>query len=117
MAVDIGFKVHKDLGPGLLEHVYEVVYAAALRDAELFVERQKPVPIVYGRHKFDEGFKIDILIERRIVIELKSVVRIHPAHLKQVLTYLKFTNLRIGFLMNFGEPLFKNGVHRIVNGY
>lgn len=114
--VDVAYRIHKDLGPGLLETVYEVVFAHELRQRGFSVERQIPIPICYKGIQFDEGFRADLIVERKILIELKSVEKITPAHKKQVLTYLRMMNLKIGFLINFSEELFKHGVYRIVNG-
>lgn len=114
--VGVAYRIHKDLGPGLLETVYEVVFAHELRRRGFAVERQVPIPIRYKGIQFDEGFRADLLVDREILIELKSVEKATPAHKKQVLTYLRMTNLKVGFLINFGEELFKHGVYRIVNG-
>jgi len=116
-AVDCGYKVHTGLGAGLLESVYEVVLAKLIADRGLFVERQKPIPIVFEGLQFDEGFRADLLVERKLLIELKSVENMAPVHGKQVLTYLRLLNLPLGLLMNFGAPTFKDGIKRIVNNH
>jgi GxxExxY protein len=113
--VDAAFQIHNALGPGLLESVYEVVLAHDLADRQLKVERQIKVPITYKGLKFDEGFRADLIIEKKVLVELKSVESILPVHAKQVLTYLRLKNLRLGLLINFGAPIIKNGVKRIVN--
>ena len=116
IAVDCGFKIHDRLGPGLLESVYEAILENSLIRRGLFVERQKPVPISFDGVLLNEGFKADILVEGRLLIELKSVERIVPVHAKQVLTYLRLLDLPLGLLMNFGGATFAEGVRRIANG-
>ncbi|MCW1431452.1 GxxExxY protein [Novosphingobium sp. JCM 18896] len=116
-AVDCGFRLHRDLGPGLLESVYEVLLAEYLREAGLDVERQLPVPISFKGVVVDNAFRADLLVEGRLLIELKSIERIAGVHGKQVLTYLRLMNLPLGLLMNFGQELFKDGIRRIGNDY
>jgi iron complex transport system substrate-binding protein len=115
--VDCGYKVHSELGPGLLESIYEVVLAKLLIDSGFCLERQKPVPIIFRGLRFDEGFRADILVEEKLLVEIKSVENLAPVHGKQVLTYLRLLNLPLGLLMNFGAPIFKNGVKQIVNNH
>ena len=115
--VDSGYKVHTELGPGLLESVYEVVVAKLLTDRGLRVERQKSVPIIFQGLRFDEGFRADLLVEGKLLVEIKSVENLSPVHGKQVLTYLRLLKLPLGFLINFGSPIFKNGIKRIVNDH
>ena len=115
--VDAAFHLHKDLGPGLLESVYEVVLAKMLENRGLAVERQKIVSIQYAGLRFDEGFRADLLVERTLLIELKSVEHLAPVHGKQVLTYLRLLDLPLGLLINFGATTFKEGVKRIVNNH
>lgn len=112
-AVDSGYRVHTELGPGLLEPVYEVVPAKLPADRGFSVERQKPIPTVFEGLRFDEGFRADLLVERKLVIEIKSVENIAPVHSKQLLTCLRLLNLPPGLLMNFGPATFKEGVKRI----
>src|SRR5215469_15938861 len=114
--VDAAVKVHRELGPGLLETVYEVVLARELERRGLRVERQVPVPIVYGGMRFEEGFRADLIIEGKVIVELKSVEQLSKVHRKQVLTYLKLKGLKLGFLLNFGANLMKDGIERIVHG-
>ena len=114
--VDCAFRLHRDLGPGLLETVYEVVLAKMLRDQGLAVERQKPIPIQYAGFTFEEGFRADLIIEDIVLVELKSVENLAPVHSKQVLTYLRLLNLPLGLLINFGAATFKEGCKRIVKG-
>jgi GxxExxY protein len=115
IAVDCGLKVHAGLGPGLLESAYEAVLSHSLGRRGLRVERQKPIPIRFEGILLDEGFRADLLVEGRLLIELKSVERLAPIHAKQVLTYLRLMNLPIGLLMNFGALTFREGVKRIAN--
>jgi GxxExxY protein len=115
IAVDCGFRLHDDLGPRLLESVYEAILAESLRQRGLRVERQKSIGINYRGMVLNEGFRVDILVEDRLVIELKSVERIAPVHGKQLLTYLRLMNLPLGLLMNFGAASFKEGIKRVVN--
>ena len=115
--VDCSVKLHKDLGPGLLESVYEVLLAHSLCQAGLKVQRQVPIAIEYNGIRFDEGFRADLVVEDKVILELKSVEKIGNAHKKQVLTYLKLTNKKLGFLLNFGESLMKDGIFRVLNGY
>jgi GxxExxY protein len=113
--VDAAFHIHRTLGPGLLESVYEVVLAHELEKRGLKVERQKPVPIRYEGIRFDEGSRADLIVEERIVVELKSVEELSRVHPKQLLTYLRLLDYRLGLLINFGAPVIKNGIRRIVN--
>ena len=115
IAVDCGFGVHRALGPGLLESVYEAVLAYNLARRGLMVERQKPVPIRLEGVSLDEGFRADLLVEGALLIELKSVERTVPVHGKQVLTYLRLMDLPLGLLMNFGAATFKEGIKRVAN--
>lgn len=113
--VDAALKIHIELGPGLLESVYEVVLARALERRGFQVERQKVVRFEYDGMVFEEGFRTDLLVEGRVVVELKSVEKLAPVHSKQVLTYLRLMNLPVGLLINFGAATLKEGLHRIVN--
>lgn len=114
--VDAAYNVHRRLGPGLLESVYEVVLAYELKKPGLHVERQVPVPIAYGKLHFDEGFRADLIVADKVIVELKSVERTVPVHKKQLLTYLRLTDKRLGLLINFGEEVMRSGVSRVVNG-
>jgi GxxExxY protein len=113
--MDAAFQIHRELGPGLLESVYEVILARKLTDTGLVVERQVPVPIQFQGILFDEGFRADLFVEQKVIIELKSVERLQPVHSKQLLTYLRLTGCRLGLLINFGENLMKDGFKRVVN--
>lgn len=114
--IDAAVTVHKELGPGLLETVYEVIFAHELEKRGLSVKRQVSVPIAYQGIKFNEGFRTDILVEEKVIIEMKSVESVSKAHKKQVLTYLRLTGCKLGYLLNFGEAFMKDGISRIING-
>ncbi len=114
--LDAAFRVHRALGPGLLESVYERALDHELRKQGLRTRRQHPVPVVYDGLTFDEGFRADLVVEDRVIVELKSVERVQPVHKKQLLTYLRLTGLKLGLLINFGAALLKDGVFRVVNG-
>ena len=116
VVVDASIQVHRALGPGLLESVYEVVLAHELEKRGLQVERQVPVPIEYGNVRFNEGFRADIIVDGKVILELKSVEGISASHRKQIQTYLRLTGMRLGFLLNFGAALMKDGIVRAVNG-
>lgn len=117
LVVDTAYHIHVGLGPGLLETVYEVVLAKELERRGLRVERQKPIPIHYAGLRFDEGFRADLLIDSRLLVELKSVDTLLPIHGKQVLTYLRLLDLPLALLINYGSPTFKQGIRRIVNSH
>lgn len=116
VVVECAFALHKELGPGLLESVYEVLLADALRERGLSVERQKPIPICFRGKRFDEGFRADLLVADLVLVELKSVETLARVHRKQVLTYLRLTGLKLGLLINFGGELLKGNIERLVNG-
>lgn len=113
--VDVAVKLHTRLGPGLLESVYEAILARELERRKHRVERQKPVPIVFDDLHFDEGFRADLVIDDCFIVELKSVEQLAPVHGKQLLTYLRLRNHRLGLLINFGAPVLKEGIKRIAN--
>lgn len=114
--VDAALKIHRTLGPGLLESVYEVVLAKELETRKLRVQRQVPVPIEYEGLLFEEGFRADIIVEGKVILELKSVENMTAVHRKQLQTYLHLTGLKLGLLLNFGASLMKDGIVRAVNG-
>ncbi|HEY7165365.1 MAG TPA: GxxExxY protein [Candidatus Binatia bacterium] len=114
--VDAAVAVHRELGPGLLESVYEVILAYELTQRGLSVTRQVPIPIRYREMIFEEAFRADLLVEGKVVVELKCLEQINQAHKKQLLTYLRLTGCKLGFLLNFGEALMKRGITRTVNG-
>ena len=116
VVVECALALHKELGPGLLESVYEVLLADALREKGLSVERQKPIPICFRGKQFDEGFRADLLVGDLVLVELKSVEALARVHRQQVLTYLRLTNLKLGLLINFGGELLKGNMERLVNG-
>jgi len=114
--VDAAFKLHTALGPGLLESVYETVLHRDLQRRGLSVERQKPVAFEYDGLRFDDGLRVDLLVDSRVVVEIKSIEKCAAVHGKQVLTYLRLLKLPVGLLINFGAPTLKEGLQRIVNG-
>ena len=116
IVVETAIMIHRELGPGLLETVYEVVLASEIKKRGLSVERQVVIPIEFHGVKFEEGFRADIIVEKKVILELKSVESVINAHKKQVLTYLKLTGCKLGYLLNFGETLMKDGIFRIING-
>lgn len=113
--VHTAFEIHTELGPGLLESVYEEIMSHELNKIGLQVERQKGIPVMWNDLKMELGFRADLIVEDKVIIELKSVETIAQVHPKQLLTYLKLTGLKLGLLINFNEPLIKNGITRIVN--
>ena len=115
LVVDAAYHVHTKLGPGLLESVYEVVLAHEIEKRGLAVERQVSIPIQYDGLVFDEGFRSDIVVEDSVILELKSIESVAPVHKKQLLTYLRLADKKLGLLLNFGAPLIKKGIFRIVN--
>jgi len=114
--VDCAVRLHMELGPGLLETVYEILLVHLLQEAGLKVERQLPIPIQFRGIQFDEGFRADVVVENKVILELKSLERVSKAHKKQVLTYLKLTGNKLGYLLNFGEGMMRDGISRILNG-
>jgi GxxExxY protein len=116
VVVDSALSIHRSLGPGLLESVYEAVLAHELKKRGLQLSRQVPIAIEYDGVKFNEGFRADIVIQDSVILELKSVESVCDVHKKQLLTYLRLTGLKLGFLLNFGSNLMKSGITRIVNG-
>jgi GxxExxY protein len=112
-----GLELHRELGPGLLESVYEAILEDMLVGKGLFVERQKVIPVVYRGKTFDEMFRADLIVENKLLIELKSTEHFAPVHAKQVLTYIRLANLPLGFLMNFGQAMFIDGFKRLANDY
>ena len=115
--LDAAFAVHTKLGPGLLESVYEVILAYELKKIGLTAERQKPMPILYDNIRFDEAFRSDLVVNGRVIVELKSVEALLPVHAKQLLTQLRLSGLKLGLLINFGAAHLKNGIKRVINGH
>lgn len=116
IAIDCGFHIHKELGPGLLESVYEMMLAERLSRSGYTVERQKLLPVEYDGLTFREGYRVDVLVDGKLIIEVKSVERLAPVHSKQLLTYIRLARQPVGLLMNFGGATFREGLQRIVNG-
>lgn len=116
IVVDAAIAVHRELGPGLLESVYEVILAYELEQRGLRVSRQVPIAIHYKQMTFDAAFRADLVVEEKVIVELKSTELISEAHKKQVQTYLRLSGCKLGFLLNFGEALMKRGILRVVNG-
>jgi len=116
IVVDCAVKIHMRLGPGLLESVYETVLCYELQNRGLSVQRQVPIPIIYDELLFTVGFRADLVVEGKVILELKSIERVTKAHKKQLLTYLRLSGKRVGYLLNFGEALMKDGISRIING-
>ena len=114
--VESAIYIHKELGPGLLESVYEVILAKVLTRKGLSVQRQVSIPIEFEGELFDESFRADMIVEGKVMIELKSVETLHPSHKKQLLTYMKLAKIKLGYVLNFGEALMKNGIIRTING-
>jgi GxxExxY protein len=116
IAIDCGFHIHKELGPGLLESVYEMLLAERLSRSGYMVERQKLLPVEFDGLKLPEGYRVDLLVDGKLIIEVKSVERVAPVHSKQLLTYIRLARQPVGLLMNFGGATFREGLQRIVNG-
>jgi GxxExxY protein len=114
--VDAAFKIHTKLGPGLLESVYEVILTHELKKRGLRVQRQLPVPIIWDDIRFEEGYRLDLMVEDKVLVEIKSVEKIDPVHKKQLLTYLRLMDKRLGLLINFNEEVIRTGITRVVNG-
>ena len=115
IVVNICYRIHVKLGPGLFESVYEEILFYELTEAGLNVKRQQAIPVIWNDINMDQGFRADLIVENKVLIEIKSVKTIAPVHQKQVLTYLKLTGIKLGLLINFNEALIKDGITRIVN--
>ena len=116
VVLDVAFKIHKELGPGLFESVYEAIMAYELmNEYNLRVHRERPIPVIWKDVKLELGFRSDLIIEEKVIVEIKSIEALAPVHAKQVLTHLRLTNIKLGLLINFNEELLKNGIKRIVN--
>lgn len=113
---EAGLKVHRNLGPGLLENAYEQCLFYELVKTGVFIEKQKALPLIYETVKLDAGFRVDFIIENRLIVEIKSVDALADIHLAQVLTYLRLSKCKLGLLINFNVLLFKDGVKRVING-
>ncbi len=108
-------KIHKALGPGLLESAYHTCLHYELTKSGLSVEKEKPMPLIYEEVKLDCGYRVDLLVENKLIVEIKAVEAVHPVHKAQLLTYLKLSGCKLGLLINFNVPLLKDGVHRVIN--
>ncbi len=113
---DVAFDLHRTIGPGLLESAYENALADELAEKGLHVRQQQPIPFIYKDVKLEVGYRVDILIEQKVLIEVKSVETLAPVHFAQTLTYLRLASLKLGILINFNTALLKHGIHRVVNG-
>ncbi len=113
--IGVAIEVHKELGPGLLESTYEECMCYEFRIRNISFERQKPMPITYKGNTLDCGYRLDILVEHAIIIELKACEKLEPIHKAQLLTYLKLSNLKLGLILNFNVPLMRDGITRVVN--
>jgi len=114
--IDTAIDMHRKLGPGLLESVYLVILAHELRKRGLTVEKEVPIAVIWDNIRFEAGFRADLIVENMIVVELKSIEVVAPVHKKTLLTYLRLCDKRLGLLLNFGEEILKEGIHRLVNG-
>jgi len=113
--VDVCYHIHVELGPGLLESIYEEILYQELKNEGFKVDRQKPLPVTWRGKQLDLNYRTDLIVENKVIIEVKSVQEIHPVHPKQLLTYLKLSGIKLGLLINFNSPLIKTGITRIVN--
>lgn len=116
IVLDCAIKVHKGLGPGLLESAYTECLCYEIYNAGLYVEKEKPMSLEYGEIRLNIGYRADIVVENKFIIEIKSVEELHDIHLVQLLTYLKLSSYKLGFLINFNVLLLKDGVRRVING-
>ena len=115
LVVDLCFKIHKQYGPGLFKVVYEEIFCYEWSKNGIPFQRQQPIPLIHEKIKMEAGFRADIIIDNKVILEIKSIEALAPIHYKQVQTYLKLTNLKLGLLINFNVALIKDGIHRIVN--
>ncbi|HEY5824859.1 MAG TPA: GxxExxY protein [Cyclobacteriaceae bacterium] len=115
IVVDLAFKIHTRLGPGLFESIYEEILYYELKKMDLHVTRQQDLPVFWEGKRMEAGFRTDLVVENKLIIEIKSIETLAPVHHKQLLTYLKLTGMKLGLLINFNEALIKNGIKRIVN--
>ena len=115
VVIEVAIDIHRRLGPGLLESVYLVVLAHELTKRGLRVEKEVPIPVIWDNLRFEAGFRADLIVEGLVIVELKSIEAIAPVHKKTLLTYLRLSDKRLGLLLNFGEVVLKDGIHRVVN--
>ena len=113
--IDRSIQVHRELGPGLLESTYQACLEFELKRSGLYVEREKGLPVIYDNVKLDCGYRIDLFVEGKVIIEVKSVESLNPVHMAQILTYLKLSDNKLGYLINFNVQRVKNGIRRVVN--
>ncbi len=116
IVIEKAIKVHKELGPGLLEKTYEECLFYELEKSGLFVEKQKPLPLVYEEIKLEVGYRVDLMVENKFIIEIKSVEALNDVHLAQILTYLRLSGCKLGLLINFNVKYLKSGIKRVING-
>ena len=116
IVIDTAINIHRRLGPGLLESVYLVVLAHELTKRGLRVEKEVPIPVIWDNLRFEGGFRADLIVEGLVIVELKSIEAVAPVHKKTLLTYLRLAEKRLGLILNFGEEVLKDGIHRVVNG-
>jgi GxxExxY protein len=117
IVIDCAYKIHSTLGPGLLESAYQAILVHELRKRNIEFESEIPMPIHYENINLDVGFRADLIVENKVIIELKSVEKVAEVHKKQLLTYLRISGLHVGLLINFGAPLIREGIIRVVNGF
>ncbi len=115
--LDEAFYIHKTIGPGMLESVYQTCLVHRLRQRGLYVETEKPVPVIFEEIRMECGYRVDILVEKKVIVETKNIEAIADIHIAQILTYLRFLNLRHGLILNFKTVLLKNGIKRVLNGF
>lgn len=115
IVVDLCFKIHKQYGPGLFESVYEEIFCYEWEKTGIAFSKQHPIPLIHETIKMDAGFRADVIIDNKVIVELKSIETLAPVHYKQIQTYLKLTGCKLGLLVNFNVALIKDGIHRIVN--
>jgi len=115
--IGLALEVHKALGPGLLESAYKECLAFKLQNSGIQIQKEKPMPLIYENVKLDYGYRIDLLVENKVVIEIKSVEGLNDVHFAQILTYMKLGEYKLGLLINFNVSLLKNGIKRVINGY
>ncbi|MCC6288774.1 MAG: GxxExxY protein [Chitinophagaceae bacterium] len=115
LVLDIAFRIHRKYGPGLFESVYEEIFCYELSKTGVFFKRQQAIPLVHEEVKLEIGFRADVIIENKVIVEIKSIEAVADIHFKQVLTYLKLSGLKLGLLINFNIVLMKDGIHRIAN--
>lgn len=117
IVLDEAFHIHKTIGPGMLENVYQTCLSYRIKQRGLYVESEKPIPVIFEEIKMDCGYRADIVVEGRVIVETKNIEAIADIHIAQLLTYLRFLNLRHGLILNFKTVLLKNGIKRVLNGY